>query len=194
MDFQNVLTWGDFFDGRQIHFASFVPPGRYDVRKPWKNQFQIMARFEKAICREISSPASSKRLQELELVFRHKDKDKECRFIISGFELGALPQLPVENYLQGLYMPMGIAVPPFFQSYAELTKNPPDNSPYFCVLVDPQDRWINHHEVAVDGPVLHRDVNNPAVLHVYLLSYERHSLIGHFVIPTAAKELLASKR
>ena len=82
-------------------------------------------------------------------------------------------------------MPMGIGVPPFFQTYDELAQNPPHLSPYFCLLLDANGRWINHHEVAVDGPVIHRDLNDPSILHVYLLSYERHSLIGHFVISTA---------
>jgi hypothetical protein len=31
---------------------------------------------------------------------------------------------------------------------------------------------------------MHRDENDPNKLHVYLLSYERHSLVGHFVIST----------
>jgi hypothetical protein len=83
-----------------------------------------------------------------------------------------------------MYMPVGIGVPPFFQSYQELEKNPPHSSPYVSVLLDEQDRWIDHHSFAIDGPVLHRDAKDPNVLHVYLLSYERHSLIAHFVIST----------
>ena len=79
-------------------------------------------------------------------------------------------------------MPMGIGVPPFFLSYEDLKRNPPDKSPYFSVLLDSHDKWINHHEVAIDGPVLHRDMNNPNLIHVYLLSYERHSLVGHFLL------------
>jgi len=31
---------------------------------------------------------------------------------------------------------------------------------------------------------MHRDDKDPNVLHVYLLSYERHSLVGHFVVST----------
>ena len=79
---------------------------------------------------------------------------------------------------------MGIGVPPFVQSYDELMKNPPDKGPYFCVLLDGAGRWINHHDVAVDGPVMHRDEKDPDLLHVYLLSYERHTLIGHYVVST----------
>ena len=33
-DAEDVRTWGDFFDGRKIRFATFAPPGRYDVNKP----------------------------------------------------------------------------------------------------------------------------------------------------------------
>ena len=179
---RNIRTWGDFYDGRQIRFATFAPPGRYDLSKPWKNEYGRLSRFDKAVLRDIRSPAISRPLQELELVFENKGSSDKSRFIVSGLDLAVLPRLPVESYSGGLYMPMGIGVPPFFQSYEELQQNPPDKSPYFCVLLDADGRWINHHEVAVDGPVLHRDAKDPDVLHLYLLSYERHSLIAHFVL------------
>lgn len=79
-------------------------------------------------------------------------------------------------------MPMGIGVSPFFQSYEDLQKSPPSQSSYFSMVLDENSRWINHHDMAVDGPVMHRDIKDPNLLHVYLLSYERHSLIGHFLI------------
>jgi len=184
-DAEDVRTWGDFFDGRKIRFATFAPPGRYDVNKPWKNRYGTLARLEKAILREVVSPASPIPLDELELVFRDNAKGARSRFLVSGFDLESLPRLPVGKYPDGLYMPMGIGVPPFFQSYDELRKHPPDRSPYFSVLLDADGRWINHHDVAVDGPVMHLDADDPTLLHVYLLSYERHSLIGHYVISTS---------
>jgi hypothetical protein len=180
---ENILTWRDFHDGRKVRFAQFIPPGRYSVSRPWKNEYWRLSRLEKGIWREIASPAASRPLHELELVFTGKDGGT-CRFLVSGFDLAALPRLPTREYPKGLYMPMGIGVPPFFQGYDELTKNAPDKSPYFCVMLDGMDRWINHHDVAVDGPVMHRDANDPDLLHVYLLSYERHSLIEHFVVST----------
>jgi hypothetical protein len=79
---------------------------------------------------------------------------------------------------------MGISVPPFFQSYEELRQQPPHTSPYVSVLLDADDTWIDHHSFGIDGPVMHRDDKDPDVLHVYLLSYERHSLVGHFVVST----------
>jgi uncharacterized membrane protein YdjX (TVP38/TMEM64 family) len=177
----NVVKWQDFYDGRKVCFASFIPPGRYSVGKPWRNHYGRLARFEGAILREVVSPAREKPLSEIELIFEGNPGGR-CRFLVSGFDLEALPRLAPKDYPRGLYMPMGIGVPPFFQSYADLLANPPDRSPYFSVMLDAEGRWIDHHSVAVDGPVMHRDRDDPDLLHVYLLSYERHTLIGHFVV------------
>src|SRR5262249_47983677 len=140
--------------------------------------------FDGAVLREVVSPADERPLAELELVFSSSKGGGPLRFLVSGFDPSALPQLPVKDYPKGLYMPMGIGVPPFFQGYADLQKNPPDQSPYFSLLLDADGRWVDHHSFAIDGPVLHRDEHDPSLLHLYLLSYERHTLIGHFVIPT----------
>ncbi len=181
---KNVVTWGDFFDGRTIRFAAFIPPGRYSLAHPWKNEYRRMDRFEKAILREVKSPATDKRLHEIELVFSSSKRGGTSRFLVSGVDLASLPQLPVADYPKGMYMPMGIGVPPFFQAYNELETNPPHESPYVSVLLDENDRWIDHHSFAIDGPVLHRDESDPDLLHIYLLSYERHSLIAHIVLRT----------
>lgn len=42
--------------------------------------------------------------------------------------------------------------------------------------------WLNHHDIAVDGPILHRDEHDPSLVHLYLLSYERHTLLGHWIL------------
>ncbi len=181
-NFQNIVTWKDFYNGKHhIEFAAFVPPGRYDIKRPWGNEYWKIAEFKRAMIKNIQSPVSKEVLQEIELFFKDSKTGGENRFIISGFKFNSLPQLRTKDYPQGLYMPMGIGIPPFFQSYEDLEKNPPDKSPFFCLMLDSKDAWVNHHELAVDGSILHRDVNNPNILHVYLLSYERHSLISHFL-------------
>ena len=179
---QNVRAWGDYYDGRAVRFASFVPPGRYDLSKPWKNEYVRMDRFDKAILRTVKPPGASATLSELELVFSSTKRDGVCRFFVSGIDINALPQLAITDYPKGLYMPMGIGVPQFYQSYGELQKNPPHLSPYVSVLLDGEGKWIDHHSFAIDGPVLHRDATNPKLLHVYLLSYERHAVIAHIVV------------
>jgi uncharacterized membrane protein YdjX (TVP38/TMEM64 family) len=184
----NVLAWQDFFDGRhKVRFATFLSPGRYSVRHSWKNDYWRMDRFEKAVLREIRSPALDKPRQELELDFSSSRAEGTSRFLVSGFDLEALPRVSVREYPRGLYMPMGIGVPPFIQSYEELEHDPPQKGAYFSVLLDEEGRWIDHHKLGIDGPVLHRDADDPGKLHVYLLSYERHTLLNHFVIDTQGK-------
>ena len=63
-----------------------------------------------------------------------------------------------------------------------------DRRPERPVLLDADGRWLNHREIAIDGPVLHRDAADPNKLHLYLLSYQRHCLIGHFVLQTDEKK------
>ena len=178
----NVVTWGDFFDGRSVQFASFISPGHYSVQHPWNNKYPLIDRFESAVLRHIQSPATDRPLHELELIFSSSRGLGRYRFFVSGFDLDRLPQLAVNDYPQGLYMPMGIGIPPFFQKYDELTQQRPSHSPFFSLLLDDHDRWVDHHSFAIDGPVLHRDRDDPSRLHVYLLSYERHTLIAHIVV------------
>src|SRR5207245_1825452 len=102
--------------------------------------------LDRAISRTIVSPATSRPLHELELVFSSKNGDK-TRFLVSGIDPSSLPALARGEYDKGLYMPMGIGVPPFFQTYDDLRRNPPDKSPYFSLMLDDAGRWINHHDV-----------------------------------------------
>lgn len=184
---KNVTQWQHFYDGQHpVYFASFIKPGVYASSKPWGNQYQELNILETVIVRKVKSPnvgLDNQIFTELEIVFRGGKNKTQKRFIVSGFELDKLPQLALTDYPKGLYMPMGISVPPFYQSYEYLLANPPQNSPYFSVLLDEKDGWIDHHQYAIDGPILHRDSVDPKKLHLYLLSYERHSLVLHVVIP-----------
>lgn len=182
----NVVSWSDFYDGRKLRFASFIPPGRYSVGHPWKNEYPKISRFEKAIVRQIAAAPDSRPLHELELVFSNAARDQQYRIFISGIDAENLPPLPVQDYSKGLYMPMGIGVPPFYQSYEDLKNSHPQVTPYVSVMLDGDDRWIDHHSFAIDGPVLHRDEKNPRLLHVYLLSYERQTLVAHLTVPLDA--------
>lgn len=182
----NVRNWGDFTQhADSVRFASFVPPGYYDVETPWNNEYWRIAEFEKAIFREIRSANSKRPLHELELVFSSgpgggDEAPQTHRVFVGGIDLAQIPRLPRQDYPEGLYMPMGIGVPPFYQTYEELVANPPRKSPYYSFLVDGEDRWIDHHTTAIDGPVMHWDEDNERLLHLYFLSYERHSLVRHF--------------
>jgi hypothetical protein len=180
---KNLTTWRDFYrNENDIKFATFRPPGFYDSQKPWENEYWRIGKFQKAILRNIKPVGVEQNLQEIQLLFSDTKTGEKNKLFISGVNLKELPKLAVADYPKGLYMPMGIGVPPFYQKYEELEKNHPDKSPYFSVLLDSKDKWIDHHHLALDGVAIHLDKDNPNLLHIYLLSYERNTLIAHFSI------------
>ncbi|AFZ57160.1 hypothetical protein H6G54_10060 [Anabaena cylindrica FACHB-243] len=179
----NLRTWRDIYSGdNKVEFASFIPPGFYESNKPWKNEYWRIAKFEKAVLRNIKSVGTQENLQELELILGDTKTGEKNKLLISGINLQNLPKLAVKDYPKGLYMPLGIGIPPFYQSYEDLKKSHPDKSPYFSVLLDSKDRWIDHHRLALDGVVMHKDQENPNLVHLYFLSYERNTLIAHFLV------------
>ncbi|MEQ8962764.1 MAG: hypothetical protein RLP02_33440, partial [Coleofasciculus sp. C2-GNP5-27] len=179
----NLQTWGDFYSGEhEIQFGSFIPPGYYNTDKPWGHEYWRIGQFDKAVLRNVDPVGVDETLQELELTFTDTKTNEQNKLFISGVNIKDLPQLPVEEYNKGLYMPLGIGIPPFYQDYEELKANHPDKSPYFSGLLDSQGRWINNHQVALAGVAMHRDQDDPELLHLYFLSYERMTLIAHFKI------------
>ncbi len=187
---KNLVTWDDMIDRHDVTFATFRPPGYYDVETPWSNEYWRLANLEKTVLREIKTP-NGEDMHEVEVVFSDQEGGKN-RFIVGGIDLRELPQLSIEDYPRGLYMPMGIGVPPFYQDYEDLLSHDPQESPYYSVLLDGEDRWIDHHTVAIDGPIMHRDPSDPNLVHLYLLSYERHSLVAHIKI-TLPPIIIASR-
>jgi uncharacterized membrane protein YdjX (TVP38/TMEM64 family) len=179
---ENAVTWKDLYDGRPVRFASLVAPGRYTFDQLHGSDYTRIDQFERALVRDIRSPADNQNRSEIELVFGSTHRPGKCRFLVSGFRWEQLPAANIEEYPRGRYYPMGIGVPPFFQTYTELSSFPPDHSPYFSLLVDEDGHWIDHRRLGIDGPIIHRDAQNPNRAHLYLMSYERHMLVGHWVI------------
>jgi len=127
-------------------------------------------------------PADSSVLYELELGFKDSRTGKSTRLIFGGLDLHSLPTTSPNHYERGWQAPMGIGNPSFFETYEELQARPPLKRFFYGFHLDDQNRWMNHHEVGVDGPLLHWDVDDSSKLHLYLLAYERHALLNHFVI------------
>jgi hypothetical protein len=209
----HARTWGDIIRRRNATFATFRKPGIYDWDFPWQNEYWRISCLRGANVRRVRSPIRPCRLlHEIEIVYRpdspdrperrslcrHRvqradDDDSLTRIIVGGLDLNELPVLPTSRYSEGFYMPMGISVPPFHQKYRELQNAPPRCSPYYSFILDEHDRWIDHHSTAIDGPVLHRDEQNPDLVHVYVLSCERHSLVAHYVMEIPRDDIPAGQ-
>ena len=178
-----VRTWGDVIEKRDsIDFAEFRTPGFYDVGRPWHNRYELIAKFKNATHRRVKSSLNGEKLDELELRFETVD-GKETRLYLGGLDLSKAPVLSRDEYPKGHYLPMGIGTPSFYQDYAVLQQMPPQKSPYYSFFLDENDGWIDHHSMAIDGPIFHRDADNPDLVHLYLMSYERHFLVAHYELP-----------
>ncbi|MEM9538618.1 MAG: hypothetical protein AAGA60_03805 [Cyanobacteria bacterium P01_E01_bin.42] len=177
---ENWQTWDDLRHS-EAQFQSFVAPGIYDPDKLWSSNYSEIANLTDAIVKEIESPLSKQALQEIDFYFQ-SEAGKTRKLVVSGVDLKALPQLSPQDYSNGLYMPLGYGTP-FTQDYEELKQNPPAQSPLFSALFDESDRIIDYrHDVGINGMVMHRDAVNPDLVHFYLLSYERISIVGHYTL------------
>ena len=51
-----------------------------------------------------------------------------------------------------------------------------------AMFVNEKGEWINSHNLGVDGPLMFLDKGDERQMHLYLLSFERHAFVGHFVV------------
>ena len=176
-----AATYRDWYK-QPVRFASFIPPGRYSVQHPRDTQLHYLAELTGATLRFVKSQAGPKPLAEIELTFRSKQSGEATRLVLGGLDLAALPAAPPEEYHRGWQVPLGIGNPSFFESYDEVVTNPPMQRTFYGFHLDSQNHWLDHHAIGVDGPLLHWDTEDHSLLHLYLLSYERHTLLNHIIL------------
>ncbi len=183
---KNILTpvaaaYRDWYR-QPVRFASFIPPGRYSHAHPRETQLHYLAELTGAILRQVKLIGGSQSLFEIELAFRSNKTGESTRLVFGGLDMAAIPVALSERYDHGWQVPLGIGNPSFFEPYDTVAASPPTQRTFYGFHLDPQNRWLDHHAIGVDGPLIHWDVGDPSLLHLYLLSYERHALLNHFVI------------
>lgn len=182
----NILTpvatsYRDWYSG-PVRFASFIPPGRYSRAHPRETQLHYLSEITGAIVRQVKLSGEAKSLFEIEVAFRSNKTQEVTRLILGGLDWAMVPVTSPERYDRGWQVPLGIGNPSFFESYDTVMSIPPTQRTFYGFLLDAQDRWLDHHAIGVDGPLLHWDADNPDLLHLYLLSYERHALLNHLLL------------
>lgn len=183
---QNILTpiaatYRDWYK-EPVRFASFIPPGRYSRAYPRETQLHYLAELTGAIVRRVTLIGGSQSWFEIELAFRSSQTGEATRLILGGLDGATIPVASPERYDLGWEAPLGIGNPGFFESYEEVVVNPPTQRSFYGFHLDSENRWLNHHAVGVDGPLFHWDAEDPSLLHLYLLSYERHALLNHVIL------------
>ncbi|MGD1898350.1 MAG: hypothetical protein ACFB16_15510 [Phormidesmis sp.] len=177
---RRIQTWEDLRQS-DLKFQSFVSPGIYDETRLWASDFSQLSTVVGATGRQITSALSDDSLVEVEIDFEN-DAGELRKLVVSGIDWDQMPRLDSAEYSDGIYMPLGFGTA-FTQSYAELEANRPESSPFFSVILDEEDRVIDYRkDIGLNGLVMHRDADNPRLLHLYPMSYERITLVGHYVI------------
>jgi len=173
-----IRQFKDYYQD-DVKFATFLPPGIYRKDKPWDNEYQLISNPTSATLNEIKTPDGK---NKQEVIIHYQGKEGPYSFYLSGFDLSKLPRLDNENYADGKLYLMGIGTAPLKQNYSDLLKMPPESLPEFSVFLNKNNEWINHHDMAIDGTILFLDEKNPDLLHMYLVSYERHAVVAHYKI------------
>lgn len=159
-------------------FATFSAPGFYNQKDPRNTQLSRLANPVKVLFRETSAKNKDELVtNEIEIVF-----EKNTKLIIGGILKSLIPTLSIQEVNKGWQMPMGIANHSFYSNYNWIKENTNLSNPYYAFLLDSNDNWLDSHTIGIDGPLLHYDINNPNILHIWILSFERHCFVGHYTI------------
>ncbi len=161
-------------------FATFSEPGFYNRKDPRTTELGRFYKLNSIEYRKTKS-ANNEFTDELKMVFERKNGEV-TQFIFGGIDFSILPRLTVDECNSGISYPMGIGNHPFYESVVEHNKLSSIENSYFGVLLDEQGNWLDSHKIGIDGPLLHLDKNDSTILHVWLLSFERHALVGHYEV------------
>lgn len=173
----------DFLSDSTV-YSTFTPPGIYSTADPRKTELSKLAVLDTIHLRRVSQPSkpSTDTLSELELVFYNPDKTEKTHVYFGGIDLSKVPELALIDNNKGYKMPFGFGNHAFYETYQKAMENPVISSTYYGVIVDDNMRFLDSHSIGVDGPILFWDKEKEGVLHIMILSFERHSFVGHFTL------------
>ncbi|SOE20847.1 hypothetical protein SAMN06298216_1327 [Spirosomataceae bacterium TFI 002] len=164
-------------------FATFTDEGLYDTKDPRRTELGRLAIVDSILVSSISSPnGQNDHLSEIRIFFTHHQDSIKTELILGGINFNDLPRLLEEDLNRGWQNSMGIANHTFYASYEETIAHSSSKSPYYAMLTDQYQNWLDSHKIGIDGPLMFLDKRNPKILHILILSFERHSFVGHFKI------------
>ena len=164
-------------------FATFTPPGYYNTSEPRKTKLGALAQLKRVVQSDIISQNHLKdSLIELRFSFLSNSGNIKTDVVIGGVNLEDIPTLPFKESYKGYQMPMGISNHSFYETYEECLKKTSFDNPYYSLIVDSNGLFLDSHDIGIDGSLLHFDSQDAKKLHVWLLSFERHAFVGHYVL------------
>lgn len=162
-------------------FATFTPPGFYNRADPRKTE---LGRFRTLKNIELKKIANQD-LFEISLEYLDSKK-RTTMLVLGGLNFKDIPTLDVSDCNNGWKTSMGFGNHTFYEKYNDHLACPTSKSSYYGFLADEDMHWLDSHKIGIDGPLMHFDINGH--LHLWLLSFERHALVGHYKIKLQNKK------
>ena len=185
--YKEIIRPGTFAGMRDLQtdstqFATFSPPGIYVKADPRKTELGRLNTLQTIALYRTDGPSASDPRYQIDFTFQDAHQSRTTKLRLGGLDFATLPVLADSNATEGWKNSMGFANHPFYERYRQHEAWHANDNPYFAYFTDGDNRWLDSHKIGVDGPVLYRDVANPNRIHVWLLSFERHALVGHYVL------------
>ncbi len=162
-------------------FATFSPPGFYDKRNPRKTELGRIHTLQDIQIFEVKTPPSEEILHELVLKFTNRD-GITTSLVFGGLNLSEFPVLDESECNEAWKNSMGIGNHTFYESYQDHIGRSTQHSSYYALILDQDGKWLDSHKIGIDGPIFHYTDEQRKRLHLWLLSFERHALVGHYAI------------
>jgi len=161
-------------------FATFSPPGYYNKEDPRKTELGRLYQLQNVRGYRIRTNNGQEGLYEIELTYTDQSKKRTTSLVLGGLDLDNLPKLPPSEANSGWKSSMGFGNHPFYETYQEHIACKMAANPYYAYFTDENHKWLDSHRIGVDGPLMHWDAEGK--LDLWLLSFERHALVGHYVL------------
>lgn len=163
-------------------FATFTPPGFYNKKDPRATELGRIYQVLDIKIHEAISQLNQDTIIEVHFTFQHKTKEEVTQLIIGGLSLEDIPNLALEEANKGWKNSMGISNHSFYEDYAAHLANKTTESAYYSLFLNSENNWLDSHRIGIDGPIIHFSDNERRTLEIWLLSFERHALVGHYTI------------
>lgn len=183
---KEIIYPSDFTTMRDLQtdhtrLATFLPPGFYSKSDPRTTELGRIREVESVHLLETNHSFAEGKTNELDVLFSDST-GRKTHFVVGGIDFETLPKLPALDAHLGWKSSMGFSNHTFYETYQEHEACSSQSSPYYAYLSDGEGKWLDSHELGIDGPILYWDAHIPNRLHLWLLSFERHALVGHYQI------------
>lgn len=177
-----IEVYGDYVKPahQPIRITEFSEPGWYNLDKPVAFDLTWMGAPESIAWRRVKGVQAPVAMQELEIRYAGGR-----RIVIGDEGLAALPirdAAPTKDS-ECLRLTFGIGTPDIYASLAERKAEFESGRQNYLLLLDQDGNHLDNHLGGCDRAFLWRDAKS---LHIWLLGYERTSIVSHLTIPWQA--------